>query len=94
MRKFASEPGAYYAEVRAGREVIDSGVFPLKSRAQNIELDSSADAAPQTQGALVALLQQISQRLERLEHGGARARERAPNPMRRRFRAPTHKSGR
>jgi hypothetical protein len=66
VRKFASEPGTYYAEMRAGREVLDRGVFPVKPRAQNIELDSAPDGAPD--GALVTVLEQLSNRLARLEH--------------------------
>jgi hypothetical protein len=92
VRKFASEPGAYYAELRAGREVLDSGIFPLKPRAQNIELDSVPTPAP-PQDALASVLERLSHRLERLERGNGLTRERAQNAVRvrRRFRdrAPT-----
>jgi len=92
VRVFAKEPGAYFAELRAGREVLDSRVIEVKSRAQNIELDSAPTPAP-PQDALVPLLQQMNQRLERLESGrsDSRVRGRRENRVRvrRRFRAAT-----
>ncbi len=88
VRMFAKEPGAYFAEVRAGRDVLDSRVIEVKSRAQNIELDSAPTPAP-PQDALVPLLQ----RLERLEseRSVSRVRGRGENRVRvrRRFRVTT-----
>ncbi len=90
VRMFAKEPGAYFVEVRAGRDVLDSRVIEVKSRAQNIELDSVPPPAP-PQDALVPLFQQLNQTLERLESGrsDSRLRGRRENRgrVRRRFRA-------
>ncbi len=63
VRIFAREPGAYYAELRAGRDVIDSGVFPVKARTQPIELDAGGalndEAPPLSSDARLDRLEQM-----------------------------------
>jgi hypothetical protein len=48
VEKLATLPGAYYAECRVGREVLDSGVFERQPSAQTIrhEPQTQASAAP------------------------------------------------
>jgi hypothetical protein len=91
VRMFATEAGAYFAELKDGRDVIDHRVIEAKSRAQNIELDSVPTPAP-PQDALARVLDGISQRLEGLEseRSAARRRGRVENRarVRRRFQAP------
>ncbi|MDX6695573.1 MAG: hypothetical protein QOF02_3176 [Blastocatellia bacterium] len=41
VRKLATGPGAYFAECRAGRDLIDSNVFELKPKGQSLEIESS-----------------------------------------------------
>ncbi len=49
VRKLATGPGAYFSECRAGREVVESGVFELKPKGQSLVIESpnAAQNAPQ-----------------------------------------------
>jgi hypothetical protein len=62
VKKFATVPGAYFAECRLGRDVVDSRVFELKARQQSAEVD-----APQTIPLYAQQPQSGEARLDRLE---------------------------